>query len=146
MKTSVSPHMVALLIIGTALPLLAQRSVSIPRPHENSHRSDDLSRSSGANFELTDRFEVSATPKAQGFLPDSPPAYAMQDPRTLNRRTTPSLTLDSVVDLGVLRNPSHYRKIITGAKRPQPYEVVENSLQKGLERVSALYREAVKVE
>jgi hypothetical protein len=150
MKTSVFPRMVALLLLGTVTPLLAQRSVSIPRPSDNSNRSDDLSRSAGAGlgpaFEPTGRFEVPATPKAQGFLLDSPPVYAMQDARTLEPRVAAPRNLDAVVDLGVLRNPSHYRRIVASGKAPKPYEIVENSLQKVLERISAVYREAAKPE
>lgn len=150
MKTSVFPRMVALLILSTATPLLAQRSVSIPRPSDASNRSDDPSRSAGASlgsaFDPTDRFEVPATPKAQGFLLETPPVYAMQDARTLKPRAATPRDLDSVVDLGVLRNPSHYRKIVASRKAPKPYEIVENSLQEGLERISAVYREAAKAD
>ncbi len=70
----------------------------------------------------------------------------MQDASTLKPRATSSRNLDSVVDLGVLRNPSHYRKIAASGKAPKRYEIVENSLQKGLEGISAIYREAGKAD
>jgi hypothetical protein len=142
--------MVVILVLGTATPLLAQRSFSIPRPFDKSHRHDELSRSSGASFgatlDPTEKFEVPATPKAQGFLLDAPPVYAIQDAQTLKPRASVSRNLDAIVDLAVLRNPSHYRKIVASGKSSKRYEIVENSLQKGLERIAAVYREAGKAD
>lgn len=150
MKTSVFPRMAILLVLSTATPLLAQKSVSIPRLFDDGSRLDDFARSTDTQFEYfpgqTDRFEVPAIPKVQGFLPESPPTYARQDASTLKPRAASSRNLNSVVDLDVLRNPSHYRKIVTASKAPNHYEIVENSLRKGLEGIFAVYREAAKAD
>jgi hypothetical protein len=97
-------------------------------------------------FEQADRFEVPATPKVRGYLLDTPPVYAVQDVSTLKPRAVAPRNLDAVVDLGVLRNPSHYRKIVANGKASKRYEIVENSLQKGLEGLSAVYRESGKTD
>ncbi len=150
MKTPVFPHMVALLVIGTVTPLFAQNPVSTLRSFESNHRSDVLSGLADSSFPassgLTGRFEVPATEKVQGDLPDSRPVYAAQDALTLAPLPSASRNVESVVDLNVLRNPSPYRKLAVSANAPMPYEIAENSLQNGLERISAVYRETGKPE
>jgi hypothetical protein len=142
--------MVALLVLGAVTPLLAQTSVGTLPSFDISHRSDDLAGSADYRFSpasaLTSSFEVPTVEKAQGDLPDAMPVYAAQDSLTLKPRPSASRNVESVVDLGVLRNPSPYRKLVVSAKTPKPYEIVENSLQKGLERISAVYRETGRTE
>ncbi len=150
MKTPVFPHMVALLVIGAVTPLLAQNPVGTLRSFETSHRSDVLAGSADASFPassgLMAKFEVPAIEKVQGDLPDARPVYAAQDALTLDTLPSASRNVESVVDLNVLRNPSPYRKLVVSANAPKPYEIAENSLQNGLERISAVYREAGKPE
>jgi hypothetical protein len=150
MKTPVFPHMVALLVIGAVTPLLAQNPVGTLRSFDSSHRSDDLAGSADSSFSptsaLTGRFDVPTIEKAQGELPDAQPVYAAQDALTLKALPSATRNVEAVVDLGVLRNPSPYRKLVVSAKAPKPYEIVENSLQKGLERISAVYRESGRTE
>lgn len=147
MKTPVFPHMVAVLIFGAVTPLFAQNSVGPARFFELGHPSDDLVGNVGSNFAaLPGDYEVPATEKAKGDLSDTKPVYVAQDARTLNARATTSQSVDAVVDLGVLRNPSPYRKLAVSATAPKPYEIAENSLQNGLARISAVYREIGKPE
>lgn len=150
MKTPVFPHMVALLVIGAVTPLFAQNSVSTLRSLENSHRSDDFSGPEDLIFSapsaLSGRFDVPTIEKVQGELPKANPVYVAQDALTLKPRPSTSRNVESVVDLNVLRSPSPYRKLRVSNKAPKPYEIEENSLQKGLQRISAIYREIGKPE
>lgn len=150
MKTPVFPHMVALLVLGAVTPLLAQNPVGTLRSLDISDRSDDLAGSADPRFSpasaLTGRFEVPTTEKAPADLPEAQPVYAAQDALTLKPRPSASRNVEAVVDLGVLRNPSPYRKLAVSAKAPKPYEIAEDSLQKGLENISAVYREAGRTE
>lgn len=150
MKTTVFPRMAALLVLGTVTPLLAQNSVSTPRSFEIDSKADNLDGSADTSYisssTLIGRFEVPVTEKAQGSLKTSKPVYASQDALTLNPRLSGSQNVESVVDLNVLRNPSPYRKIAVSTSGLKPYEVSTNSLQSGLARISAIYRETGKRE
>lgn len=150
MKTPVFPHMVAVLIIGTVTPLFAQTSVGTPRILEATRPFGSLTGNVDSHFSttsvLTDQYEVPATEKVQGDLPDAKPVYAAQDSRTLDPRATTTQNVESVVDLSVLRNPSPYCKLAVSSTARKSYEIVGNSLQNGLARISAVYRESGKPE
>ncbi len=130
MKPTVSPHMVALLILGTIAPLSAQNLVSTTRSQEI-----------GIKAAQPGSFEVPAIEKAQGELPAANPVYAAQDSLNLEMQASSRRSVESVVDLDVLRSPSPYRKVASGT---QPYEIEADSLQNGLARISAVYRAAGK--
>ena len=78
-------------------------------------------------------------------LPDEAGVFAAQDAATLDAKLTANRDVDSVVDLDVLRNPSPYRKMLVSAKG-QPYRIAEDSLQKGLALISAIYRKSGRSE
>ena len=150
MKTPVFPHMVALLALSAVTPLLAQNSVGNFRSFEIGLKTDSLDGGSDPGF-LTSSvidggFELPAPGKAQGNLPDARPVFASQDSLTLNPRVSAPQDIESVVDLTVLRNPSPYRTLAVSTGSPQPYEISTNGLQKGLARISAVYRESGKSE
>jgi len=147
MKSSVSPHMVALLILSTMAPLSAQNLSSSIRPLESASKADAIDGTAEQGFSeasvLPDRYEIPTSAKAQGTLPDARPVYAPQNVRTLETQIPNQRTVESVVDLGVLRNPSAYRKVLVNAST-RPDEVSNGRLQSGLEMISAVYREAGK--
>lgn len=146
MKTPVFPRMAALLALSTISPLLAQNSVGTPHAFEIGLKADHFDGSFGSRFGTSevpaDRFEVPATEKAPGNLPDSKPVFASQDALTLNSRTSSPQQVESVVDMNVLRNPSPYRKVAVSSSQSETYEIETNSLQKGLAGISAVYRES----
>jgi hypothetical protein len=88
MKTSVFPHMVALLALSSMAPLSAQNLASAFRTSEISNSVDALNDSSEsgftANAALPDNYEVPVLAKIQGDLPNPRPAYAAQDAATLD--------------------------------------------------------------
>jgi hypothetical protein len=150
MKTPVFPIMVALLVLGMATPMFAQNSVGTPRSFSNAQKDDNLNGDSdlesGAFSESADRFEVPTTKKAQGNLLDSKPAYSLQSAATLDSKATKHKNVESVVDLNLLRNPSPFRRVANKTASLPRYEIEENSLQKGLARIAAIYRESGKHE
>lgn len=150
MKTPVFPHMVALLALSAVTPLLAQNSVGNSRSFEIGQTTDTLDGSSDPGFlslsGSVDGFEVPATEKASGNLPDAKPVFASQDSLTLDPQVSPPQDIESVVDLRVLRNPSPYRTLAVSTGARQPHEISSNSLQTGLARISAVYRESGKSE
>jgi len=141
--------MVALLVLGTIAPLSAQNLVSSPRTPEISNKADDLDGNAEQRFGdatvLLGKYEVPALVKAKGNLPDGKPVYSAQDSLTLNARTSSQQSVESVVDLNVLRNPSPYRKVAVSTQA-QPYKIAADSLQNGLALISAVYRESGKSE
>ena len=149
MKTPVSPHMVAFLLLSSIAPLSAQNLVSTSSSSEISNSADILVNNSVQGFTtnatLSGKYEVPVLEKIQGELPNTTPAYAAQEAATLDTRSTNQQKVESVVDLGVLRNPSAYRKasVSTGGKT---YEIAADSLQNGLAMISAVYRESGKRE
>ena len=149
MKSPVFPHMVALLVLGTIAPLSAQNLVSSPRTPEISNKADDLDGNAEQRFGdatvLLGKYEVPALVKAKGNLPDGKAVYSAQDSLTLNARTSSQQSVESVVDLNVLRNPSPYRKVAVSTEA-QPYKIAADSLQNGLALISAVYRESGKSE
>lgn len=53
--------------------------------------------------------------------------------------------MKSLVDLGILRNPSFYHKVATSTAG-ESYKVSAEMLQTGLAQISAVYRESGKSE
>jgi hypothetical protein len=150
MKTSVFPHMAALLALSAMHPLLAQNSVGTPHAFEIGLKADHLDGNSDPRFATSavhaGGYEVPAIEKASGNLPDARPVFASQDVLTLNPRTSVPQGVESVVDMDVLRNPSPYRKVAVSSSQPKTYEIETNSLQKGLAGISAVYRESGRKE
>ena len=150
MKTSVSPRMVALLVLSSITPLIAQNLVSAPHSFEVIQDTDDLGGESYSSFtpspEPLTRYQVPATAKAQGDLLDCKPIYTAQDALTLDPRLTRQQNVEFVVDLRLLRNPSPYQKLAVNAGVQRSYEIEESCLQKGLQEISAVYRESGKRE
>jgi hypothetical protein len=149
MKTTVPPHRVALLFLGLMAPVPAQNMISPLRTFEASHKSNNHDDGSESRFgdvsRLLVKYDVPAAKKAQADLSDPKPVYAAQDALTLETQATSLRSLDSVVDLNVLRSPSPYRKIRVSTSGA-PYHISANSLQEGLALISAVYREAGKPE
>lgn len=149
MKPPVSPHMVALLLLSAIAPLSAQNLASVTRSPEAGSKAEAIEGSSEQLFPdgaaMPGAYEVPVLVKAQGELPAPKPVFAAQDAITLDTRATNQQKVDSVVDLGVLRNPSPYRKVAVSTGG-QPYEVAADSLQSGLAMISAVYRESGKRE
>jgi len=137
MKKHVSPHMVVSLILGLIAPLSAQNLDNNQIPSEASLKADVSV--------LPGSYEVPATEKARGDVADEQPVFTPQDAITLNEKENSSRDVDSVVDLDLLRNPSPYRKVMvsTGGN---PYQPSTDSLQAGLAKISAVYRESGKPE
>ena len=130
MKSTVSPHMAAFLILGTIAPLSAQ----------NLSSTIDSPRFAKAT-ELSGDFDIPAFEKAQGLPAAEARVFTSQDALTLDEKKDATRDVDTVIDLTVLGNPSPYRKVAVST-RSQPYEVATDSLQKGLAEISAMYREA----
>lgn len=150
MNLPVFPHMVAILVLGMVTPMIAQNSVRTPRlfsaAQKNDSLTDDSDPESSVFSESADRLEVPPTKKAQGNLLDSKPVYSLQSAATLDPKASKREAMDSVVDLNLLRNPSPFRRIANKAASLQRYEIEENSLQRGLAKISAVYRESGKRE
>jgi len=147
MKPSVSPHMAVFLVLCTIAPLSAQNSISSSRTLENASKADSVYGDSEVGFSqgsvLPDRYDIPVSVKAQGSLPEGKPVYAAQDMLTLESQISNQRDVESVVDLGVLRSPSAFRKIAVSSKG-QPYEVSSDGLETGLAMISAVYRETGK--
>lgn len=143
MKKSFSPHLVACLTLGLIAQISAQNlaghlvlSEPFFRPDRPQHRFP---------VNLPGTYELPAVQRAEGTLRLEPSVFAAQDSSTLTHKEDTSCRVDSVVDLDLLRNPSPYRKILVST-HGQPYEITEDSLQTGLARISATYRESGKPE
>ena len=132
--------MVAFLILGSIIPLSAQNLVS------TSYSSDSGLKAGDAQFcempALPGTYEVPALEKTPGEISDEKALFPQRS-TTLSGEASSCRDVSSVVDLGVLRNPSPYRKMAVSTKG-QPYEVETDSLQTGLAMISAVYREAGK--
>lgn len=148
MKTPVFPHMVALLFLS-ATPLFAQNPASSPTSAEISVKAESLDGNSGQGFanDVTapGEYNVPDVEKAQGKPRSAKPAYADQDPATLDSKISDQQKVESVVDLDVLRNASPYRKVMVSTAS-QPDEIAAKTLQNGLAQISAVYRESGKSE
>ncbi len=150
MKTPVSPHMVAILLLSSLAPLTAQNLASAPRSSEINSKAEILDDSSVSRFAddsmLPGKYEVPALKKAQGRISEGKTVFASQDALTLNTESTAPRNVESVVDLNVLRNPSPYRKVMVSSTGGAPYQISADSLQTGLALISAVYRETGKSE
>ena len=132
MKTTVFPHTVAFAILGLASPLIAQNLGSSLAPADSTSPAIVGSVAVGSYF-------LPAPAKAEGLPADDRPVIAPQDSTSLREANSGSVEVESVVDLGVLRNPSLYRNVAAGTA--SPFEVEGDALQKGLAAVNAAYRE-----
>jgi hypothetical protein len=139
MKPSVSPHVVASLFLGLIAPLSAQNligtqnSLESPLTTGDSQRFQSLATTPGT-------YEVPAIQRAQSDVSDDSGIFAAQDAVTLDATLESKREVDSVIDLGVLRNPSPYRKMLVSAQG-EPYQIAPDGLEQGLARISAMYRE-----
>lgn len=141
-----SPHMVALLLLGSLAPLPAQNLVSVPSPLEIDKAAEQVSPSRilcSASLSAND--EVPEFRKAEGIMPREKAIYAAQDVATLDTRASARQNVESVIDLNLLRNPSPYRKVAVSTSA-QVYEIAPDSLENGLAMISAVYRESGKPE
>ncbi len=149
MKSRVFPHMVALLLLSSIASLSAQNLASTSHSSDISSSADDADGTSEARFReraaVTGEYEVPTTQKAQGLFSDGGSVYAAQDSLTLKPQASHAKNVESVVDLGILRNPSPYRKVATSTSGV-PYEVSADTLQTGLALISAVYRESATSE
>ena len=150
MKTSVFPHMVALLTLSSMAPLSAQNLVSTFRNSEISSSAELVNDTSEQGFtadaKLSGKYEVPALAKIHGDLPNATPAYAAQDAATLDARSSSQQKVEAIVDLNVLRNASGSGKVEGDTGGRQHYEIAPDSLQNGLAMISAVYRESGKHE
>ena len=141
--------MAAFLLLSAIAPLSAQNLASTPHSSEISSNAGDFAEAREPRFSegaaVAGNYVIPATEKAQGDLPDGGPVYASQDALTLNPQASRPQNVESVVDLGILRNPSLYRKVSTSSAG-ETYEVSADTLQTGLARISAVYRESGKSE
>ena len=134
--------MVAFLILGSIVPLSAQNLASA------SYSSDSGLKAGVMRFgdasALPGTYEVPPLEKTPGEISEESAVFP-QDSATLSVEASTCRDVGAVVDLGVLRNPSPYRKMAVSTQG-QPYEVATDSLQTGLAMISAVYREAGKSE
>jgi hypothetical protein len=141
MKTSVFPHMVAL-IFGLTFPLSAQNLARIPSSSESVQQSEMLDGRSEQDFPgplVAGRFGIPVARKARGEVREAATVYAAQDSRTLQPQASSRRSVESVVDLNVLRNPSPYQVAMRSGSKP--WEISSDNLQDSLARISAIYRE-----
>jgi hypothetical protein len=142
MKIAVSPHAVASLFLGLIAPLSAQNLQGIRNHSESSHDPSALSESSTRELAHVPIFrELPAFEKIRGEIDEMPPLVAAQNSRNLGEIASSSRSVESVVNLDVLKNPSPYRRMAVNGS-VTPYDTETNSLTKGLAMVSATYREA----
>jgi hypothetical protein len=135
MKPTVNRHTVAIAILGLISPLAAQNLESSLATPEGASPAVVGAYAHGGNF-------LPVPVKAEGLVADDQKVISPQDSLTLAEAGSTRRDVDSVVDLGVLRQPSAYRSVAAGARAP--YEVDADSLQKGLAAVTAVYRETEK--
>ncbi len=146
MKPPVFPHTVAFVLLGCIAPLSAQNLASSAFSAESAIKADETARNHQRFAEVSSvpgSYDVPALEKARGEVSEGQPVFPTQDALTLNPQETSAREVESVVDLGVLRNPSPYRKMAVSTQG-QPYEVAAESLQNGLAMISAAYRETGK--
>lgn len=139
MKNQVSPHSVALLILGLMAPLSAQNLSGNPSLFSR------IFKPGAAHVEATapGSYEVPPVEKVRGEVSDSPPVFTIQDMRTLKAKLPKAEPVATTDQNDVLRKSSRLRRMAS-RNQGQRYEVAGNSLQEGLAMVSAMYREAGK--
>ena len=135
MKTTVSPHTVAIAILSLVTPLAAQNLESSLAAPDGVNPAIAGAYAPGGQF-------LPVPMKAEGLVADEQKVITPQDSLTLAETSSTRRDIDSVVDLGILRQPSAYRSVAAGARAP--YEVDGDSLRKGLAAVTAVYRETTK--
>jgi hypothetical protein len=81
--------------------------------------------------------EVPAVKKAQGSATEAPAVYSAQDTITLEPRPGKSQTVESVVDLTVLQQPSPFRNVAAGRPAAET-----QGIKQDLALISATYRES----
>lgn len=145
MKRPVSPHMVVFAVLGMIAPLSAQNLASSLISTDSSLKADGV-HGIYPRFEdssvLPGTYEVPALEKAQGDVSDTSAVFTPQDATTLNAKSAATARqVDAVVDLDVLRNPSPYRRVLVSTSG-MPTEIATDTLNTGLARISAVYRES----
>lgn len=146
MKTNVSHHVMAFLVISAITPLSAQ---NLERSASTQPLASADGTSGATNFDnsanLADKYDIPEVEKAQGIPSSGQPVIAAQDLGTLDTRAIGDRNVESVIDLSVLSKVSPYRKVAVSASL-RPYEISAESLQTGLALISAVYRESGKHE
>lgn len=141
MKKLVSPNTVVSTIFSLILPLSAQNLTSSPTPSAYSTHAERFSSASA----FDGAYEVPELEKIQGKPATEASVICSQDSLNLNDKESSARGVDAVVDLDILRNPSPYRKVMVST-RGQKYEISTDSLETGLAKISAIYRESGKSE
>lgn len=142
MKTPVSPRTVALIVLGLIDPLPAQ-NLTCTSYSSSAYSSADSKHRVG--FVVPGSYEVPAVQRVKGEISHVDSVLNTQDSLNLDEKRDTAREVESVVDLSLLRSPSVFRKSEVSS-RGAHYEVDTNSLQKGLEQISAAYRESCKKE
>jgi hypothetical protein len=123
MKPSVSPHMVALLVLASLSTLRAESPATPTAPSSPNHPQPSSARNFSSPAVIAAAFESPALiPRAIPVAPDTSKPKA-------------------AVHLDVRREPVSFHPI-TVKNGPQPYIVDPDSLQKGLALISELYRKS----
>lgn len=142
MEPTTFSRAVALLFLGSIVPLSAQDFSNAPRPSEvrplelSDLEGRDAQRFNGAALPGT--FEVPAT-KATAQLKEKREVLMTQDAATLTANRTGGNDVENVVDLSTLREPSPFRKVAVAAGTSSS-EAAAKSLPMGLALLSATYR------
>lgn len=151
MRKPVSPHTAVFLFLCTIAPLSAQNLANTDRASDSRNfRINDPDGSDGSRFSekdpLPDKYSVPSIRKASAQLKDGGSIYVSQDAKTLETKNNTPKSVESTIDLDVLRQPSAYRKIFvsTSSSKGQPYQVSDTALEDGLTQISAAYRQAGK--
>ena len=87
---------------------------------------------------LAQKFDVPVVRRAVSFPEESFPAFYTQDVATLHERA-PQRKVSTVVDLGLLQEPSSFAKSLKGVEKKR-VEVAAHGLSSGLALISAVYR------
>ena len=126
-------RLAAPLFLGLLTPIQAQNFSESPTGVE------EQKRPVAAN-PLADR-EVPQVGKAQGLPEDHAAVLATQDSRTLEARLPRNRSVESMVDLSVLEDPSPFRNVASGRTTGTETLQVEG-VKNDLDRISAVYRES----
>jgi hypothetical protein len=137
--------MVVFAVLGMISPLSAQNLASSLHSTDSSLKADGV-HGIIARFQdssvVPGSYEVPALEKAQGDVSDETAVFTPQDATTLNSKSAATAReVEAVVDLDVLRNPSPYRRVLVSTSG-MPTEVATDTLNTGLARISAVYRES----
>lgn len=134
---------VALLLLGSIVPLSAQNFSEAPRSTDvrplgiSDLEGRDAQRFNGVSLPGT--YEVPAT-KAAAHLKESGEVFMTQDAATLGSNHSGTGNVENVVDLSTLREASPFRKVAVAAGTSSS-EAAAQSLPMGLALLSATYRE-----